>query len=78
MTQNIIEAYKDMQLNEGKYEAQQLKKLLGMTKSMMKEVDTLYKKGEDKYDIIDQITGMNQSLVKLRDSILRASKVNPK
>jgi len=77
---NIKQAYIDMQtqLVEGKYEAQQLKKLLGMTKTMMKEVDTLYKKGEDKYDIVDQITTMNDSLIKLRDSILRAAKVNPR
>ncbi len=77
---NIKQAYIDMQtqLVEGKYEAQQLKKLLGMTKAMMKEVDTLYKKGEDKYDIVDQITTMNDSLIKLRDSILRAAKVNPR
>jgi hypothetical protein len=76
MTQNIIEAYKDMQLNEGKAQANILKKMLGMTKALMKEVDNLSK--IDDGDLHDQITNMDHFSKNMRDVILRASKVNPK
>lgn len=72
---NIVEAYRDM--HEGKAEAKQLKKMLGMTKALMKEIDVL-DKGEDGADLHDQILMMDKHMTAMRDVILKASKVNPK
>jgi hypothetical protein len=64
-------------IREGKAEAAVLKKMLGMTKALMKEVDNL-DKGEDGADLHDQIVSMDKSAIALRDTILKAAKVNPK
>jgi hypothetical protein len=72
---NITEAYKG--IREGKSEAKTLKKMLGMIKALMKEIDNL-DKGEDGADLHDQIISMDKSAGALRDTILKAAKVNPK
>jgi|SaaInlV_200m_DNA_2_1039689.scaffolds.fasta_scaffold54489_1 hypothetical protein len=71
---NLHEASID--LLEGKAEGQIISKMLTMTKALMKEVDKLSK--IDNGDLHDQITNMDHFTTKLRDTILRANKVNPK
>jgi acetone carboxylase gamma subunit len=67
--------YEDLQ--EGKVEGKHLKKMMSLTKDLMREIQALTK-GEDAPDLHDQIITMENHAQGLRDVIMRAGRVNPK
>ena len=65
------------ELQEGKVEGKHLKKMMSLTKDIMREI-TMLEKGDDAADLHDQITNMHHFTKNLRDVIMRAGRVNPK
>ena len=65
------------ELQEGKVEGKRLKKMMDLTKDIMREINALAKDPAAD-DLHDQITNMQHFTKNLRDVILRAGRVNPK
>jgi len=61
-------------LQEGKNEIDQLRKMLKMTKDLMKEVEVLFDRGNTP-DLQDQIIRMDKNMMDMRDVIRKAGKI---
>jgi len=54
-----------------------LKKMMSLTKDLMREINALEKTDED-LDLHDQITTMQKNVTSMRDVIIRSGKILPR